>query len=88
MTDEKLTEIFLKISTELGSLNANMRSVLEKLTQHETRITELEQAKEKNPKEEYRAEIIQLLVKAVIISICTVASLAGAGSLIGKIFGL
>ena len=85
MTDEKITEIFLKISTELGSLNANMRSVLEKLTQHETRIMELEQAKE-NPKEEYKNEIISLLIKAVIISVCTVASLAG--SLIGKIFGL
>ncbi len=35
MNDEKITEFFIKLTGELSSLNANMKSVLEKLTNHE-----------------------------------------------------
>ena len=42
MTKETIDEILLKFTAEISSLNANMRSVLDKLTSHEHRISTLE----------------------------------------------
>ena len=42
MNEEKITDLVIKITSELASLNANMKSVLDKLTSHEQRITALE----------------------------------------------
>ena len=39
MNDEKITEFFIKLNGELQALNANMRNVLDKLTNHEQRLT-------------------------------------------------
>lgn len=35
MNDDKMTELIIKITSELASLNANMKSVLDKLSSHE-----------------------------------------------------
>ena len=35
MNEEKITDLVIKITSELASLNANMKSVLDKLTSHE-----------------------------------------------------
>ena len=45
MNDDTMTELIIKITSELSSLNANMKSVLDKLTSHEQRISALEQNK-------------------------------------------
>ena len=45
MTDSKMTDLVIKITSELASLNANMKTVLDKLTGHEQRISALEQGK-------------------------------------------
>lgn len=82
MQDSKLTELIIKISTELAALNANMNNVLSTLAKHETRLTELE-----NGKISLKDTVIQWLAKGLVASILTVASLAGAGGLIIKIFG-
>lgn len=42
MTDEKMTELVIRITSELASLNANMKQVLDKLSSHEQRISALE----------------------------------------------
>jgi len=42
MDEDKLTELVMKISTELAALNANLKNALEKLNSHENRITALE----------------------------------------------
>lgn len=91
MTEEKLTDITFQISTSLAGLNENMKSVLDKLTQHEGRITHLEHfhQPEKEEKEtNFKDEILKLLCKAMLIGSVAIAFLAGAGGVISKIFGL
>lgn len=83
MTDEKMTELIINITSELATLNANMKSVLDKLTSHEQRISALEQGK-MNLKD----TIVQWLVKGLIASIMIIGSLTGASALIQKVLGI
>lgn len=83
MTDEKMTELIINITSELAALNANMKSVLDKLTSHEQRISALEQGK-MNLKD----TIVQWLVKGLIASIMIIGSLTGASALIQKVLGI
>lgn len=46
MTDEKMTEFIIKLTGELSALNANMKSALDKLSNHEQRLTTLEMKKD------------------------------------------
>ena len=82
MNDEKITEFFIKLNGELQALNANMRNVLDKLTNHEQRLTNLEQKKGAD----WKNQLLMLLAKAAVIGAVSIGSLVGAGSLIGKIF--
>lgn len=83
MNEEKLTELIIRITSELSSLNTNMKSVLDKLSTHEQRITALEQGKSS-----IKDTIIQWLVKGVVASIMVIGSLTGAASLIKGVLGL
>ena len=82
MQDSKLTDLIIKISTELAALNANMPTVLGTLAKHETRLVELE----KN-KTSLKDIVIQWLVKGLVTAVITIGSLTGAGALIAKVFG-
>lgn len=88
MTEEKLTDITFQISTSLAGLNENMKSVLDKLTQHEGRITHLEHFHQPAKETNFKDEILKLLCKAMLIGSVAIAFLAGAGGVISKIFGL
>lgn len=83
MTDEKMTDLVIKITSELSTLNANMKSVLDKLTSHEQRISALEQNKIG-----LKDTVITWLVKGLVASIMVIGSLTGAASLIKAVFGL
>ena len=83
MTDEKMTELIINITSELASLNANMKSVLDKLTSHEQRISALEQGKLS-----LKDTMVHWLVKGLIASIMIIGSLTGASALIQKVLGL
>ena len=82
MTKETIDEIMLKFTAEISSLNANMRSVLDKLTSHESRISTLEQNKTS-----LKDDVVKWLIRALICSLAITASLTGASSIIFKIFG-
>ena len=82
MTKE-LTEIVLKITSELSSLNTNMRSVLDKLTSHEQRILQLEQGKGN-----LKDNIVKWLVIALIGSVSVIVTLTGSGALLKQLMGL
>ena len=84
MNDEKITEFFIKLNGELQALNTNMRHVLDKLTNHEQRLTSLEQRKD----EGWKNQLLMLLAKAVVIGAVAIGSLSGASSIIAKIFGV
>ena len=81
MNDEKITEFFIKLTGELASLNANMKNVLDKLTNHEQRLTNLETKKE----EGWKNQLLLLLAKACVIGLVSIGSLTGASSLIAKV---
>lgn len=83
MTDEKMTELVINITSELARLNENMKNVLDKMTSHEQRITALE-----NGKLSLKDTTIQFLVKGLLASILVIGSLTGASGLIIKVFGL
>jgi beta-lactamase regulating signal transducer with metallopeptidase domain len=81
MNDEKITESFIKLTGELSALNANMKNVLDKLTNHEQRLANLEQKKEDG----WKNQLLMLLAKATVIGLVAIGSLTGASSLIQKV---
>lgn len=83
MNDEKITEFFIKLTGELAALNANMKNVLDKLTNHEQRLTNLETKKA----DDWKTQLLMLLAKAIVIGGVAIAGLAGVGGVIAKIFG-
>lgn len=84
MNDEKITEFFIKLTGELSALNANMKNVLDKLTNHEQRLTNLETKKEGD----WKVSLIMLLAKACVIGLVTVGSLTGASKLIQTVLNV
>lgn len=84
MNDDKITEFFIKLTGELSALNANMKNVLDKLTNHEQRLTNLETKKA----EDWKTQLLMLLAKAIVIGGVAMAGLAGVGGILGKILGV
>lgn len=83
MTDEKMTELIINITSELAALNTNMKSVLDKLTSHEQRISALEQGKIS-----LKDTLIQWLIKGLVASVFVIGSLTGASAMIKGVLGL
>lgn len=84
MNDEKITEFFIKLTGELSALNANMKNVLDKLTNHEQRLTNLETKKEGD----WKNQLLMLLAKATVIGMVAIGSLTGASSIIAKVLNV
>ena len=82
MDDGKMTEFLIKLNAELAALNANMKNVLDKLTQHEQRLMDLERGKGQGLKD----AAIMWLVKGLVAATLTIGSLTGAAGLIKGIF--
>jgi len=83
MTDSKMTDLVIKITSELASLNANMKTVLDKLTGHEQRISALEQGKVG-----LKDNIVKWLVLALIGSIGIIATLTGSAAIIKSMLSI
>ena len=80
MTEERLTDLVIQITSGIAELNANMKTALGKLADHERRIDDLE----KN-KLGIKDTVIQWLVKGIVVAVITIGSLTGASALIQKI---
>lgn len=80
MTEGKLTDIVIQITSSLSELNANMKLTLDKLTDHERRIDDLERQKMG-----MKDSVIQWLVKGLVVALLTIGSLTGASALIQKV---
>ena len=80
MTEERMTDLVIQITASLSELNANMKLTLEKLSDHERRIDDLE----KN-KVGMKDTVIQWLVKGIVVALLTIGSLTGASALIQKV---
>ena len=86
LDDNKILETLIEIKAELAELNANQKNLQAILVNHENRITNIESATTKE-KTSFKDDIIRLLIKGIVGSIFIIGSLAGAGSILAKIFG-
>ena len=88
MTEEERYErLEAKIDRILDKLESKFQGVDEKLSNHEVRIVVLE-THDKADKGDWKTQTIGLLVKAVAVGTVAVASLAGAGGILAKIYGV
>lgn len=92
LESEKLTELVIAIKTELAVLTAQSKATLESISKaldsianHESRLTKLE-VQEKTGG--LKGDILALAVKGLVISICALGTLAGAGTIIAKALGM
>ena len=83
MTEDKIEDMVIQITSSLAELNANMKNVLACLTQHESRLTKLEDKKDGD----WKSQLIMLLAKSAIIAVVSLGSAVGAGGLISKFLG-
>lgn len=86
MNEDKLTELIITIKTSLASIETKVDGIQTTLQNHESRIQNLEKT-DSSSDSTFKNDILRLLAKAILISVCGFATLAGAGSVIAKIFG-
>lgn len=84
--EERYEKLNDKLDKILDKLTNKLEGVSKSLQNHEVRIVVLE-TKSPAEKRDWRTDVIQLLVKAVVIGGVGIASLAGAGGLLQKIIG-
>ena len=77
-------DIWVKISQQIGELNASVKSVLDKLTNHEQRLTTLETKKDGD----WKNQLLMLLAKATVIGLVAIGSLTGASGIITKVLNI
>lgn len=83
MNDEQLTDLIIKLSSGIAELNANMKTTLDKIAQHESRLSILEGNKTSNG--DWKVQLLMLLAKAILIGAVSIGSLVGAGNLLRNI---
>lgn len=76
-------DIWVKISSQIGELSANVKTVLEKLTEHEKRIGDLE----KTGTRPIRDNIVKWLVMALVGSVAVIITLTGSGAILKALIG-
>lgn len=86
MNEDKLTELIITIKTSLASIETKVDGIQTTLQNHESRIQNLEKT-DSSDDSTFKNDILRLLAKAILISVCGFATLAGAGSVIAKILG-
>ena len=74
-------DIWVKISGQIGELNASVKSALDKLTNHEQRLTNLETKRA----DDWKVQLLMLLAKATTIGLVALAGVAGAGGILSQI---
>lgn len=84
--EERYEKLNDKLDRILEKIDGKLQGVDERLQNHEVRIVVLEQ-KPDDVRKDWKSDIIILLVKAVLIGAVSIASLAGAGGILQKIFG-
>lgn len=83
--DEKLADIVISINTRLASIDAKLDNVQSQLKDHSERIRRLETVEPRvKGEDDFKADLLKLMAKGLVVSIMTVGSLAGAGGLIAK----
>lgn len=84
---EEHLEVWIKISEQIGQLNGLIKNALEKISDHERRIDDLEKGCGKATFHDIKDTIIMWLVKGTVVAFITIGSLTGASALIQKVLG-
>lgn len=85
--DERYEKLNDKLDRILEKIDGKLDGMDKKLQNHEVRIVVLE-TKDPVKAEDWRAQLLMLLGKAIVIGGVVIASLAGAGGLLKKIVGV
>lgn len=83
MTNEKLTDFLVEFKASISELNAMMKSTLERIANHEGRITNLEQSKVG-----LKDDFLKMLVRALTISVVGLVVLGGGAVGLAKFIPL
>ena len=83
MTDERLTDFLVEFKASISELNAMMKSTLERIANHEGRITNLEQSKVG-----LKDDFLKMLVRALTISVVGLVVLGGGAVGLAKVLPL
>lgn len=79
----KEIDIWVKISEQIGSLTSEIKSVMDKLTQHEQRLTKLE-----DNRSSLKDDFLKMLVKTLTISVVGLIVLGGGAVGLAKVIPL
>lgn len=79
----KEIDIWVKISEQIGSLTSEIKSVMDKLTQHEQRLTKLE-----DNRSSLKDDFLKMLVRALTISVVGLVVLGGGAVGLAKFIPL
>jgi hypothetical protein len=82
MDNNMFTNLVVKITSELASLNTYMKTALDKLADHEKRLDDLEKGKGAS----FKDDVVKWLVRGLVASIFVIGTLTGAGTILQKIF--
>ena len=85
-SQEMYDKICDKIDHLIEKLDTKLTDIDKKVQNHETRLVVLE-VHDKSEHNDWKSQLMMLLAKAVVIGGFTIASLAGAGSLLKGVFG-
>ena len=91
MDNDHQLDIFMTISQQLGEMNASMKSVLERLTNHETRIQLLEKsttAAGEDDASKTKDKVILILAKCVAIALVVIGTFSGCAGMLKVILGI
>ena len=80
-------DVWIKISEQIGQLNGLIKNALEKISDHERRIDDLEKGCGKTTIHDIKDTIIMWLVKGTVVAFITIGSLTGASALIKNVLG-
>lgn len=85
--NEKITEFIISINTRLASIDAKLDNVQSQLKDHSERIRRLESVEPRRQGgDDFRADMLKLLAKGLVVSILVIASLTGAGGILQQMF--
>ena len=85
--NEKLTEFIISINTRLASIDAKLDNVQTQLKDHSERIRRLETVEpSRSYGDDFKADMLKLLAKGLVVSILVIASLTGAGGILQQMF--
>ena len=80
---DKEIDIWVKISEQIGSLTSEIKSVMDKLTQHEQRLTKLE-----DNRSSLKDDFLKMLVRTLTISVIGLVVLGGGSVGLAKLLPL